>query len=77
MKMFPPEVPSRRLCPRHKVIVVKPNPVELDVSLVPLEQGPAIRTVAPYLGGFVPRIAPLTQAEREAVLAKAQQGGSK
>lgn len=56
----------------------RPLPAQIpNLSLAPLEQGPAIRTVAPYLGGFVPRIAPLTQAEREAVLAKAQQGGSK
>jgi hypothetical protein len=48
----------------------RPLPAQIpNLSLVPLEQGPAIRTVAPYLGGFVPRIAPLTKAEREAVLA--------
>lgn len=42
----------------------RPLPAQIpNLSLVPLEQGPAIRTVAPYLGGFVPRIRPVTLEE--------------
>jgi len=60
--MFPPEVPSRRLCPRHQVIVVKPNPVELDLSLVPLDTH-GFEPIAMYASGFQPRIRPVTQQE--------------
>ena len=58
----------RRICPIHKCVIADAPREELSLELVPLEVN---------LRGFVPRIAPLTKAEREAVLAKAQQGGSK
>lgn len=67
--MFPPETVSRRICPKHQVIVVQPCKVQLDAELVPMERGPAIKTVARYLGGFDSRPAPLTEAERESFLA--------
>ena len=51
---------ARRICPIHKCVIADAPREELALELVPLEVN---------LRGFIPRIAPLTQAEREAVLA--------
>jgi len=58
--LCPPEKVSRRICPRHQVVIVQPCAVEGDFELVPLEQNRR---------GFDCRPAPLTEAEREAFLA--------
>jgi hypothetical protein len=45
---------TRRICPRHQVIVVQPSPVELEAELAPLEFS---------IPGFQSRIPPLTLEE--------------
>lgn len=51
---------TRRICPIHKCVIADAPREEISLELVPLEVNRR---------GFVPRIAPLTKAEREAVLA--------
>jgi hypothetical protein len=53
---------TRRICPRHQVIVLDAPREELDLELVPLDSH-GFESIALYGSGFKPRTAPVTEAE--------------
>jgi len=60
---------TRRICPRHQVVIVTPTPGEIDLQLEPLAQTHR---------GFESRPAPLTVDELRAVwsVERARAGGA-